>query len=117
MHYSSKNFRRFDNPKSWILTIARNRAVSAIRKTSRETDLDENIIHIPDDADKEIEICGKSHVTSILSNLSQSERQIVILHVISELKHREIAKLLDLPLGTVCRKYNESIKKLQQLSI
>lgn len=117
VYYSSGNFIRFSNPKSWILTIARNQAVSAARKTRRETFLSDDIIHIPDNTDIEFEICGRSHAALILSNLSQPERQIVVLHVISELKHREIAKLLSLPLGTVCRKYNESIKKLQQLSI
>lgn len=117
VYYSSKSFKRFDNPKSWILTIARNQAISAVRKTKRETVLSDDIIYITDNTDIEFEICGRSQAASILSNLSQCERQIVVLHVISELKHKEIAKLLGLPLGTVCRKYNESIKKLQRLSI
>lgn len=113
IHRSSRNFKRFDNPKSWILTIARNQAVSAVRKIDKETFLDEDILHMPDTSDIEANVCGMSNITSLLSALSQCERQIVILHAISELKHREISKLLSLPLGTVCRKYNESIKKLQ----
>ena len=35
------------------------------------------------------------------------------MHVISGLKHREIASLLKIPLATVLSKYNRAIKKLQ----
>jgi RNA polymerase sigma-70 factor (ECF subfamily) len=49
----------------------------------------------------------------MLKLLSDEERQIITLHAVSGLKHRQIAELLDIPLSTVLSKYNRAIKKLQ----
>ena len=38
------------------------------------------------------------------------------MHAVGGFKHKEIAKFLDLPLGTVLSKYKRVIKKLQQLA-
>ena len=48
-----------------------------------------------------------------LTVLSDTERQIVVLHAVSGFKHREIAAMLNLPLPTVLSKYNRAIKKLR----
>ena len=45
--------------------------------------------------------------------LSKEECQIIILHAVSGLKHREISGILHLPLSTVLSKYNREIKKLR----
>ena len=50
----------------------------------------------------------------LLGILSDEERQIVILHAVSGMKHREIAALLDRGLSTVLSKYNRAIKKLRK---
>ena len=50
---------------------------------------------------------------SLLSLLGEQERQIVTLHALTGLKHREIAQLLGLPLSTVLSKYHRGMKKLQ----
>lgn len=52
---------------------------------------------------------------TLLTKLESSERQIIVLHLTCELKHREIAEILRLPLGTVLWKYSISIKKLKNL--
>ena len=43
------------------------------------------------------------------------ERQVVMLHAVTGLKHREIAQLLELPLATVLSKYRRALKKLNLL--
>jgi RNA polymerase sigma-70 factor (ECF subfamily) len=48
-----------------------------------------------------------------MKHLSDQERQIVVLHAVSGLKHREIAAALNLPLPTVLSKYNRALKKLK----
>lgn len=48
-----------------------------------------------------------------LNILSDEERQIITLHSISGLKHREIADLLNLKLTTVLSKYHRGLKKLK----
>ena len=50
-----------------------------------------------------------------MRNLSEEERQIVMLHAVAGFKHREIAATLDLPLATVLSKYNRALKKLKIL--
>ena len=50
---------------------------------------------------------------AVLSALSDEERQIVTLHALTGLRHREIAALLGLPLPTVLSKYSRALKKLQ----
>ena len=51
----------------------------------------------------------------ILMHLNEFERQVVMLHLVSDLKFREIANQLDKPLSTVLSKYNRAIKKLQKI--
>ena len=52
-------------------------------------------------------------LTECMKLLSDEERQIVILHAVAGFKHRETAKLLELPLSTVLSKYNRAMKKLK----
>lgn len=53
-------------------------------------------------------------LTEVLQTLAEDERQIVVLHTVSGLKHREIAEFLKMPLSTVLSKYNRSLKKLNE---
>lgn len=112
IYKSAKSYKRFSNPKAWILTIAKNNAVSAIRKTCKEQELNS----AQKDDNSSLLINSKINVLEMLSVLSSDQREIVILHAISGLKHKEISQLLGIPLGTVCWKYNESIKKLRKLN-
>ena len=57
----------------------------------------------------------KLFVAQYLAKLSEEERTIVVLHAMTGLKHREIAKHLNLPLATVLSKYHRAIKKLKQI--
>lgn len=101
------------NPSAWIITIARNFALMEYRKRKKEVCFD------PSNADYAF---GSYSITFHDSNptldaamnaLDQDEREIVLLHVISDYKHREIADSLNKPLGTVLWIYNKAIKKLK----
>ena len=50
-----------------------------------------------------------------LARLEPEERQVILLHAISGLKHREIAQLLERPLSTVLSKYHRGLKKMKAL--
>ena len=54
---------------------------------------------------------------TIAKNLcyTRFRKQIVIMHSMTGLKHRDIARILELPLATVISKYNRAIKKLQRI--
>lgn len=49
-----------------------------------------------------------------LTILGEEERQIVMLHAVSGLKHREIAAALNLPLATTLSKYSRALIKLKR---
>ena len=87
-------YRRQGKPMAWVLTITRNLAISRLREHGR-TDEDRMMLE------------------AVLSALSDEERQIVTLHALTGLRHREIAALLGLPLPTVLSKYSRALKKLQ----
>ncbi|MDR1538930.1 MAG: hypothetical protein LBU32_13220 [Clostridiales bacterium] len=46
--------------------------------------------------------------------LSEQERQIIMLHCSGGLKHREIGRLLELPLSTTLSKYRRALSKLKK---
>jgi len=47
--------------------------------------------------------------------LTKEERQIVTLHAVSGLKHREIADITGLPLSTVLTKYKRALEKMKKV--
>ena len=49
----------------------------------------------------------------VLHTLTDGERQIVMLHALSGLKHREIADLLGIPQATAISRYNRALAKLR----
>ena len=46
--------------------------------------------------------------------LGDEERQVVMLHAVAGLKHRETAALMGLPLSTVLSRYHRALGKLQK---
>jgi len=113
IYENAGKYRIYKNPKAWIFTIAKNKAVSIIRENSRTTSLDRFENNIEDITQSENIILDKIQTDMLLSVLSEKDKKIVILHAIYGFKHREIAKLMNLPLGTVTRRYKESINKMR----
>ncbi|MBR2315253.1 MAG: RNA polymerase sigma factor [Clostridia bacterium] len=99
-------------PMAWILTITRNLALMNFRQKQHENIDDDQYQSIYDMPHIHSE--NKMLVDHLLSRLSDEEREIVMLHAMSELKHREIAALMELPLSTVLSKYNRAIAKLRE---
>lgn len=107
------SYRSQGSPMAWMLTIARNLANMRLRKSSRVGELtDEEWNTIPADAPA-VTAEDRLALQDALSTLADGERQIVLLHAASGLKHREIAELLEIPLSTVLSKYQRALKKLR----
>jgi RNA polymerase sigma-70 factor (ECF subfamily) len=88
----------------WLMTIVRNRARNLVRReVLRDTD------QVPESAssrtptpDRELETVElRESLRGALQDLSEIQRQIVLLHDLEGWKHREIAERLGLPSGTV----------------
>lgn len=115
VYESAHNYVSQGKPMAWLLTITKNLCYSRFRKQSRfvdisDEDLEKQIVIKPD-----VSVEDKLVVTKCLSKLGEDERQIVVLHAMSGLKHKDIAKLMELPLSTVLSKYNRALKKLQKI--
>ncbi|MDP4088859.1 MAG: RNA polymerase sigma factor [Bacillota bacterium] len=102
------------NGRAWILTIARNTAISIIRSSRHETQVEELEAVESDGIDHMQKSIDSIILRETLSILDEQERQIVLLHAVKDLKHREIAKITDIPLGTVLWKYRRAIKKMSK---
>lgn len=111
LYHSAGTYRSQGKPMAWIITITRNLALSRLREQSRNLPLAEThltrLSHNPM-VDQEDLLT----LDTLLSLLGDQERQIVTLHALTGLKHREISQLLSLPLPTVLSKYHRAIKKL-----
>ena len=114
VYQSASGYRAQGKPMAWILTITRNLSLSVLRGRQGGTerpfeDLEEsfstNPAFSPDDA---------LALWAVLETLDAQERQLIMLHVLGGLKHRESAALLGLPLSTVLSKYTRALKKLKQ---
>ena len=98
---------------AWILTITRNLCLLKLRERKRMADIP------PENWEPYLQACENASpedrliLTECMKLLSDEERQIVILHAVAGFKHRETAKLLELPLSTVLSKYNRAMKKLK----
>lgn len=107
------SYKAGSNAFAWLYTIAKNATLNELNRLKRETLLD-----MAEDSasfgsytmDEEI-----APVTAVMNKvLNETERQIVSLHVISGFKHREIAEILDKPLGTVLWTYNNALAKMKK---
>ena len=100
-------------PLAWILTITKNLALMRLRKKRNHMDLAELNEILADNKgvnDTETQML----ISTVFEYISDEERNILILHSVSGFKHREIAKMLGIPLATVLSKYNRAIKKIKK---
>ncbi len=112
VYHSAAQYTAQGKPMAWVLTITKNLCYEKLRSASR-------FGQIVGDAENDISLSNDMNIDDrlfaefCLNSLKADERKIVVLHAISGLKHREIARLLDLPLGTVLSKYNRAIGKIK----
>ncbi len=111
---SAGSYKAHGKPLAWIFTITRNLALMRFRdqkKTISMTEEDWQAMF----ADRvQMDSEDRIILKSLIETLSREEQNIVMLHAVAQLKHREIAQILDLPLSTVLSKYNRALKKLKQ---
>lgn len=100
-------------PMAWILTITRNVCLMRLRQqkhtcacTQEQMAREPDLNRIEDTEDRVV-------LRAALQVLSEEESQIIILHAVTGMRHREIGELLQLPLSTVLSKYHRGLKKLK----
>lgn len=102
-------YKRNTNYFNFLVTIARNLAINEYHKQKRMVYDEEYIYSVKEESPTDV-----PDLFYLLDYLNEKEREIVILHMIDNLKFKEIAKMKDKPLGTILWLYNKAIKKLKR---
>ncbi len=97
---------------SWLYKVIQNECYSLLRRERRNISIDD-MPEIPI-IDKDIsDFVDMDTYYSLIDGLNEKQKQIVTLKVLGGLSHKEIAKALNKPIGTVQWLYNTSIKQLR----
>ena len=102
-------YKKNTNYFNFLVTIARNLAINEYHKQKRVINDEEYIYSIKEESKTDV-----PNLFYLLDYLDEKQREIVILHIIDNLKFKEIAKMKEMPLGTVLWLYNKAIKKLKR---
>ena len=108
---SADTYQANGKPMAWILTIVRNLCYNRLRDAKNHEDIADHA-HMLSDTNHENSV-NAMILEEIMTVLDDDERQIVVLHSVSGMKHREIAEIVGMPVSTVLSKYRRSLKKLR----
>ena len=102
------------NSLAYILTIAKNLAINEYNKRKREVRIiDSDIDNFSYDAFLELSASNEEMIKSALSVLNNQEKNVFLLHNLENLRHREIALILNKPIGTITWIYQQALKKMK----
>ncbi len=101
--------------KSYAFRAVHNAALNIVRRRTRlaEEGLEaavEPCVEAPDHAGDDESL---TQLKSALATLGEDERQVLLLHLQSGLRFREIAVVLDSPVGTVASWYRRGLHRLR----
>ena len=100
------------NFTAWLARIAKNLALNKVKRRSRETLSDfTSEAEVRRYGTKETELPFIFDVAAEI--LTEEQYQIIMLCHVAGYKRREVAKIMDMPIGTVTWKNNEALKKLK----
>ena len=105
---SAVSYTRQEKPMAWIMTITRNLCLKLLRQQKRYIPL-EDACFGAEDTDSDLRLL----LDGCMRQLSDQDRQIVVLHAVAGCTHAQIGKHLGLKTGTVLSKYHRAIHKLR----
>jgi RNA polymerase sigma-70 factor (ECF subfamily) len=107
---------------AWIFTIARNLRIDALRRDQRggpvepsNVELEFQIDEGPQPDAQVASAQSDERVRAALSQLSRDQLRVIELSFFEEKAHAEIAKMLDIPLGTVKSRLRLAMNRLRSL--
>ncbi|MBR7081580.1 MAG: RNA polymerase sigma factor [Oscillospiraceae bacterium] len=112
---SARDYTSEGKPMAWMFSIARNLCLMRIRGRNRFSDAPEEDWMQYLEANDSVSVDDRIVLERCLTELSDDEREIIMLHALTGLKHREIAEITERPLSTVLSKYRRALKKLRGL--
>lgn len=101
------------NPKTWLFQIAKNVSYTYLKK-NKEIPLTTDLLNPLLDKKFASKLDESYMIREYLANLSDIDRNIILLHIFAGLKHNEIANLLNLSLSSVKVRYSKALQKLRK---
>ncbi|MCX7681155.1 MAG: sigma-70 family RNA polymerase sigma factor [Anaerolineae bacterium] len=102
--------------KNWLYRIAANIALSALRRERAMTDIDD-LLPAASDEEPEDETEAserREYVRRAVLALPAASRAVLVLREYEGLSYREIAEVLNIPIGTVMSRLNYARSKLRE---
>lgn len=102
------------SPLGYMMKISKNMAIDYVRKYKKELHFDqyenEEVYGFTED-----KIDYSDHlILEMKKILSDFELKVVLMRVLQDMTHKEIAESLNKPIGTITWTYNQAIKKLKE---
>ena len=105
--------------RTWLYALARNRMIDHHRSKERRMRLHDDLKAAPqaittaaDTAEADV---ARAKVREFLSALPDEQRRIILMLYIEGCSHREVAKRLDLPIGTVKSRTRLAFSRMRKL--
>ena len=111
-----KNLRQAENFKSWmfkILSARMKRKISTYVRDKKNVDFEE-MLDAPLKSD-DVNQIENIMLQKALQSITQDERQIVLLATIEGYTTKEVARMLNMPQGTVSSKLHRTLKKMKTM--
>jgi RNA polymerase sigma-70 factor (ECF subfamily) len=112
---------RGDDARSWVLTIVRNTCFTSLRKrkaadlTEFDEDLHGGAATSPDPETLRIRLEDAETVHRALDQLPPEYREVLILREMEGLSYRQVAQVIDSPIGTVMSRLARARGRLQNV--
>lgn len=110
---------RQGTPAAWVNTIAHRRAIDRVRSVERAMQRDqrhaegEQVMSSPDTSDVVVARAEGERVRAALQHLPEAQRTALTLAYFDGHTQREVAEMLNVPLGTIKTRMRDAIKKLR----
>jgi RNA polymerase sigma-70 factor (ECF subfamily) len=89
--------------KGWIKRIMLNTAIDHFRKNNKylmKVDMGEKVLNIPDETEDSVDKMSYDEIYKLIQKLSPMYRTVFNLYIIDGFKHEEIARQLNISVGT-----------------
>ncbi|CAM1372699.1 RNA polymerase sigma factor [Tenacibaculum xiamenense] len=105
------------NFASWIFTIARNIFSSHYQKRKKERNhlINDEIVGANDRIPIEKDDEAIEHLQKALLQLAVSDRELIIMHRLQEIKYEQIAEITGNSVGSIKVKMHRALKKLKSI--
>ena len=103
---------------TWLVSISRNAAIDKTRtkdfRLSQESERSVELVNITEEKSSDDQF-EKMYVKQLLNQLPEIQRKLITMSYFQGYSHKEIAEILDMPLGTVKTRIRLAIKHLRSI--